>query len=313
MTAALVLIVDDDPDTRDMLRAALAAAGMQPLTASDGSAALEMLRSMTPDLILLDAVMPGLDGFETCSQIKAMPEVSHVPVMFMTGLTETEHVVRALNGGCVDYVTKPVNLDELIARIRVHLGNARLTRSALNALDTAGRRLIAADEAGTIRWMTPEASRALAEFGAADDMALPPVLIRLPRFATGRGRIIRLIREARHVPDGDLPKANLNLGGFKVVISYLGEASEGEHLFRVAQNIEGMEASILQNALSLTPREADVLLWISRGKSNRDASEILNISARTVNKHLEQIFIKLGVENRAAAAAIATRALFNHG
>lgn len=300
MTAALVLIVDDDSDTRDMLRAALAGAEMQPLIASDGSAALEMLRSMTPDLILLDAVMPGLDGFETCLQIKAMPEVSHIPVMFMTGLTETEHVVRALNGGCVDYVTKPVNLDELIARIRVHLGNARLTRSALNALDTAGRRLIAADESGTIRWMTPEASRALAEFGAADDMALPPVLV-------------RLIREAHHVPDGDLPKANLNLGGFKVVISYLGEASENEHLFRVAQNIEGMEASILQNALSLTPREADVLLWISRGKSNRDASEILNISARTVNKHLEQIFIKLGVENRAAAAAIATRALFNHG
>lgn len=300
MTAALVLIVDDDPDTRDMLRAALTGAEMQPIMASDGTAALEMLRSMTPDLILLDAVMPGLDGFETCLRIKAMPEVSHVPVMFMTGLTETEHVVRALEGGCVDYVTKPVNLDELIARVRVHLGNARLTRSALNALDTAGRRLIAADESGTIRWMTPEASRALSEFGAADDMAMPPVLI-------------RLIREAHHVPDGDLPKAQLNLGGFKVVISYLGEASEGEHLFRVAQNIEGMEASILQNALSLTPREADVLLWISRGKSNRDASEILNISARTVNKHLEQIFIKLGVENRAAAAAIATRALFNHG
>ena len=300
MTAALVLIVDDDPDTRDMLRAALSGAEMQPVTAFDGAAALDMLRGMSPDLILLDAVMPGLDGFDTCSRIKAMPEVSHIPVMFMTGLTETEHVVRALSGGCVDYVTKPVNLDELIARIRVHLGNARLTRSALNALDTAGRRLIAADEAGAVRWMTPEANRALAEFGAADDKGLPPVLI-------------RLIQESARAPDGDLPKATLNLGGFKVVVSYLGEASEGEHLFRVAQNIEGMEAAILQSALSLTPREADVLLWISRGKSNRDASEILNISARTVNKHLEQIFIKLGVENRAAAAAIATRALFNHG
>lgn len=298
--AALVLIVDDDPDTREMLRAALGGADMRALTAPDGPAALEMLRGMTPDLILLDAVMPGLDGFETCTRIKATPEIAHVPVMFMTGLTETEHVVRALGGGCVDYVTKPIVLDELIARIRVHLGNARLTRSALNALDTAGRRLIAADEHGSIRWMTPEASRALAEFGAADAMELPPALV-------------RLIHDSHRAPDGELPKTTLDLGGFKVVISCLGEASEGEHLFRVAQNIEGMEASILQNALALTPREADVLLWISRGKSNRDASEILNISARTVNKHLEQIFIKLGVENRAAAAAIATRALFNHG
>lgn len=298
--AALVLIVDDDPDTRDMLRAALAGADMQPVTAPEGSAALEMLRGMTPDLILLDAVMPGIDGFETCARIKATPEIAHVPVMFMTGLTETEHIVRALGGGCVDYVTKPVNLDELIARVRVHLGNARLTRSALNALDTSGRRLIAADNDGAIRWMTPEANRALSEFGAPDQMGLPPVLV-------------RLVHESRRAPDGDLSKAAVNLGGFKAVISYLGEASDGEHLFRVAQNIEGMEASILQNALSLTPREADVLLWISRGKSNRDASEILNISARTVNKHLEQVFIKLGVENRAAAAAIATRALFNHG
>jgi DNA-binding response OmpR family regulator/DNA-binding CsgD family transcriptional regulator len=298
--AALILIVDDDADTRDMLRAAIAGAGMQPILAQDGAAALEVLRETAPDLILLDAVMPDPDGFETCARIKAIPEVSHIPVMFMTGLTDTEHVVRGLNGGCVDYVTKPVNLDELIARVRVHLGNAHLTRSALNALDTAGRRLIAADEAGAIRWMTPEASRALTELGAADDMVLSPVLV-------------RLIQEARRAPDGDLPKATLSLGGFRIVISYLGEASVGEHLFRVAPNIEGMEASILQNALALTPREADVLLWISRGKSNRDASEILNISARTVNKHLEQVFIKLGVENRAAAAAIATRALFNHG
>ena len=297
---ALILIVDDDVDTRDMLRTALAGAGMQPMTAPGATAALDMLRESAPDLILLDAVMPDIDGFETCARIKAIPEVSHVPVMFMTGLTETEHVVRALNGGCVDYVTKPINLDELVARIRVHLGNARLTRSALNALDTAGRRLIAADEGGEIRWLTPEASRALAELGAGDDIGLGPL------FA-------RLIQEARRAPDGDLPKSAPSLCGFWMVISYLGEASVGEHLFRIAPNIEGMEAAILQNALALTPREADVLLWISRGKSNRDASEILNISARTVNKHLEQVFIKLGVENRAAAAAIATRALFNHG
>jgi DNA-binding response OmpR family regulator/DNA-binding CsgD family transcriptional regulator len=297
--SALILIVDDDPDTRELLRTALAGADMRPIASSDGQAALDLLRDIVPDLILLDAVMPGIDGFETCREIKAMGRVSHVPVIFMTGLTETEHVVRALAGGGVDYVTKPIILAELIARIRVHLGNARLTRSALIALDASGRRLIATDEGGKVRWMTPEASRAFAELGEPDDVRLSPILI-------------RLIQEAHRSPDGELPKTALNLGGFKFVLSYLGEASPGEHLFRVAQNMEGMEASILQSALALTPREADVLLWISRGKSNRDASEILNISARTVNKHLEQIFIKLGVENRAAAAAIATRALYSH-
>jgi DNA-binding CsgD family transcriptional regulator len=75
----------------------------------------------------------------------------------------------------------------------------------------------------------------------------------------------------------------------------------------MSEPIGGREADILKVALGLTVRESEVLVWISSGKSNRDISDILNISPRTVNKHLEQIFTKLGVENRAAAAAVATR------
>jgi DNA-binding CsgD family transcriptional regulator len=89
-------------------------------------------------------------------------------------------------------------------------------------------------------------------------------------------------------------------------LAYLGRAGD-DHFFRLTEPIEGREVGILREALGVTVREADVLVWIARGKSNRDISEILNISARTVNKHLEQVFTKLGVENRAAAAAIATR------
>lgn len=76
--------------------------------------------------------------------------------------------------------------------------------------------------------------------------------------------------------------------------------------------IEGQETRVLKEALGLTPREGDVLRWIAAGKSNRDISAILNISARTVNKHLDHIFVKLGVENRTAAAAIATRIIAAH-
>ena len=82
-----------------------------------------------------------------------------------------------------------------------------------------------------------------------------------------------------------------------------------DHFFRLSEPLEGREGPILREALKVTAREADVLVWIARGKSNRDISEILNISARTVNKHIEQVFIKLGVENRASAAALATREL----
>ena len=86
-----------------------------------------LVEQITPDLVLLDAVMPGIDGFETCRRIKAdAGACAIVPVIFMTGLTETEHVVRGLEAGGVDYVTKPIVLDEMLARIRVHLANARL-------------------------------------------------------------------------------------------------------------------------------------------------------------------------------------------
>src|SRR5688572_24101719 len=117
----IVLVVDDDPDSRALLHAALTSAGLKTLLAADGTRALALLGDLSPDLILLDAVMPDPDGFETCRRIKAQPSLAHIPVIFMTGLTETEHVVAGLSAGGVDYVTKPIILDELIARIHVHL------------------------------------------------------------------------------------------------------------------------------------------------------------------------------------------------
>ena len=284
----LVLIVDDDPDARAMLRAALAGAGLTPITAPDGTAALALLDELTPDLILLDAVMPPPDGFETCRRIKLRVGLVATPVMFMTGLTETEHVIAGLRAGGVDYVTKPVLLDELIARVRVHIATSGMTRSAQRALDTAGRKLIATNADGQMRWSTPQAEKLLGDCGLAIDGA-------------------PLIRALRQLIATDAAHAvQIDAGGRRIEITAIAPIA-GDHFFRVTELIEGLEAVLLKDALGLTPREGDVLRWIAAGKANRDISDILNISARTVNKHLEQIYIKLGVENRAAAAAIATR------
>jgi len=211
----------------------------------------------------------------------------------MTGLTETEHVVQGLSAGGVDYVTKPLVLDELAARIRVHLGNARTTRSALDMLDSAGTLLLSCDAGGRIGWATPETQRLL------DEMDLASV-------DTLRLLLRDLISGAVQMEGG---AATCECGGMKWSVTLLGPAAAGETLFKLARSSEGMETPLLQQAFGLTPREADVLLWTARGKSNKDMSDILNISARTVNKHLEQIFIKIGVENRASAAAVATRIL----
>ena len=107
-----VLVVDDTPDTLGFLTAALEQASLTVLVATDGASAIKLLAHVTPDLILMDAVMPGMDGFETCRQIKADPALSHLPVIFMTGLTDTQHVVLGLEAGGVDYVAKPIVVDE---------------------------------------------------------------------------------------------------------------------------------------------------------------------------------------------------------
>src|ERR1700684_3984793 len=165
----VALVVDDSPETLRLLTDALDGAGVTVMVAMDGAAAMRIVDQITPDIILLDAVMPGMDGFETCQRLKRDAGLSNVPVIFMTGLAETEHIVRGLEAGGVDYVTKPIVIEEMLARIRVHLANARLTQSARTALDVAGRFLIATDRDGRISWFTPRAHRLLSARFETDD------------------------------------------------------------------------------------------------------------------------------------------------
>ena len=140
--ADTVLVVDDTPETLSLLTDTLDQAGFTVLIATDGETALDLVDQVTPDLVLMDARMPGISGFETCKRLKRDKLLSHLPVIFMTGLSETEHVLEGLACGGVDYVTKPIVLDELLARMRVHLGNARVAFETHAALDASGRFLV---------------------------------------------------------------------------------------------------------------------------------------------------------------------------
>jgi DNA-binding NarL/FixJ family response regulator len=295
----VVLVVDDSPETLSMLTAALEQFGALVLVATDGARALTAVGQIVPDIVLLDAVMPQMDGFETCRRMKRLPELADVPIIFMTGLTETDRIVEGLEAGGVDYVTKPIVIDELLARIRVHLGNARLSKSARAALDTTGRFLFATNAGGRLLWSTPQASRLLAAaFVDFDDRAF-----------TFPDPLAKWLA-ARSDGVTDQPSLALPIGPERMLnISFVGRMDRDEILLRVAEESESGEAGFLREKLGLTAREAEVLLWIARGKSNRDIGQILGTSPRTVNKHLEQIYVKLGVENRAAAAAIAVRHL----
>ena len=198
---AVVLLIDDAPDTVRMIAEALDDAGYTVLVATDGATALQRVERVIPDAVLLDACMPGMDGFETCRRLKRAPGMRTVPVIFMTGLAETERLVEGLSAGGVDYLVKPVVPDELVARLQAHLRVAREMNAAMRS--------------------------------RGEDAAPAAVLLPNP----------------------------------------------------------------------LTQREMDVLQWVACGKTNRDVAEILGMSPRTVNKHLEHIYEKLGVETRTAAVA----------
>ena len=290
----IALVVDDSPDTLRLLTDALDSAGMTVMVALDGAAALRIVDQITPDIILLDALMPGMDGFETCRRLKRNASLSNVPVIFMTGLAETEHIVGGLEAGGVDYVTKPIVIEEMLARIRVHLANARLTQSARAALDVSGRYLLAVNGQGRIVWATPQAQRMLSDnlpFSSGAEFALPePMLQWLALMEKGKA--------SAKAQTASLP-ANEQLQ-----LQYMGKLGPNEFLLRLAKDSSADTPIEFYSEFGLTTREGEVLSWLRKGKTNRDIAQILGLSPRTIDKHLEQIYAKLGVENRTAAAAV---------
>ena len=151
-----VLVVDDSPDSLSLINDILVKEGISTLVALEGHQAITIAQQIKPDIVLLDAVMPALDGFETCKRLKSTRELQHIPVIFMTGLNDSQSTLKGLNAGGVDYIVKPVNPDELIARIKVHVANARVVSSAQQALDSVGQQLFAVNAEGDFLWATPQ-------------------------------------------------------------------------------------------------------------------------------------------------------------
>ena len=292
--ADVVLVVDDQPDNLALLHDALDDAGYTVLVATDGMSALARAAKAQPDVVLLDAVMPGLDGFEVARRLKADAATAAIPIVFMTGLVETEHVVAAFAAGGVDYVTKPLKPKEVLVRIAAHVRSAREKRQARNALDAFGHAtLMVRAGDGRIVWQTALARRLLVDYFGTDQRAPPAVLTWLEAEAGKQvpatmviARGAKRLSFAVHEPAGSDDE-----GGSWLVV--LAEAND-------AAMLEAMTLTF-----SLTAREAEVLYWVAKGKTNRDIGDILTLSPKTVTKHLEHVFVKLGVETRTAAANLA--------
>jgi len=291
--AGLVLIVDDVPDNLAMLHDALDAAGYTVLVATSGATALQRAAQAEPDIVLLDAVMPDMDGFEVARRLKAGPETAHIPIVFMTGLTDTEHVLAAFDAGGVDYVTKPIRPAEVIARMGVHMLGARQARQARNALDAYGHATIAVRlQGGPARlvWQTPLARRWLPGY-----FDTPPDVVPEP--------LLQWLQSATTHPD-QRPLSTAR-GARQLVCTLQGRTVDDDWLVVLREVSDAATVEAMVQALRLTLRESEVLYWVVQGKTNRDIGDILGSSPATVKKHLERVYEKLGVETRTAAATVA--------
>lgn len=286
----VVLVVDDSPESLGMLNVALNLQGYTALVALDGLQALAIVEKVQPDVILLDAVMPEMDGFETCKLLKQ--SLPNVPIIFMTGLTDVENVVKGFEAGGTDYVTKPISPDEVIARIKTHVQAAKMALSAQDALDHAGKNVFCVNEQGRLSWATPHVHTMIENLASHDDTPW----LTLSSYISGWLKTDTSI--------------GLKLNCFATPVEIIFERKQEElFLIRISENKASKTAEDLQLKLPITKRESEVLYWVSNGKTSWEISQILTMSPRTVNKHLEQVYKKLGVDNRISAAAISIRIL----
>lgn len=288
-----VLVVDDSPESLGMINMALDKAGIAVLIALNGQQALNVLQQITPDVVLLDAVMPVMDGFECAHEIRKILPLT--PIIFMTGLSEVEDLVKAFDSGGNDYIVKPIHPDELLVRIRQHTNSVRMLTEAQKALDTMRQHVFSINKSGKVLWATPEAQALLNQYHQQADAQ-----VELDK------RLSHWLPNGKSGHDLALPLQEENI---VLTVNYFKQTEEDEFLLKIqSPNVE-IDPSILEESLSITSREAQVLLWLAHGKTNREIAEILEMSPRTVNKHLEQMYPKVGADNRTAAASVAIQTI----
>lgn len=288
-----VLVVDDSPDALSMINMALDKADIATLIALNGQQALNVLTQITPDVILLDAIMPTMDGYECAGEIRK--KLPLTPIIFMTGLSDVKDIVKAFDAGANDYIVKPVRPEELLVRIRQHTNSVRMLMEAQKALDAMRQHVFCISGNGRIIWATPEAQALLDQY---------------QQEIQSGARLSEQL--CSWLPNGQLGH-NLALPLKKddliLTVHFFKQTDEDEFLLKLQSPNVDIEPTILEENLAITYREAEVLLWLAHGKTNREIAEILQMSHRTVNKHLEQMYPKIGANNRTAAAAIAIQTI----
>lgn len=309
---ASVLVVDDVPANLGLLLDALSRE-YRVMVAESGEGCLEQLPYSKPDIVLMDMLMPGMSGLDCCAAMQGNRDYADIPVIFMTAVDDPEQKRKALQVGAVDYVTKPVYIPEVMARLATHLKIVTLNRSLQRqneALElevqmrretdaqleqSIQRALIVATDDGQVLFASRRAVNLMQlYYNGPSEVVLPDAFCAEWHNArkTGGNRWLR----ARSKSKGSLVASVFhNDDSRNLTVFYLDEEGAGDPL--------------ALTKLGLSPRESEVLFWIAEGKTYPEISEILGAATRTVHKHAENLMRKLNVESRSAAMRIALDAI----
>ncbi|MEM7800317.1 MAG: response regulator [Chloroflexota bacterium] len=302
-THATILVVDDVPANIGVLLETLPNAGFEVRVAGNGLAALEQVAYELPDLILLDIHMPGIDGFETCRRLKANPVTQEIPIIFLSALSETVDKVRGLQLGGADYVTKPIQVEEVLARVNTHLTlthmRQQLHQKNADLEELVNDRTVALTEANVMlraeveRRQGDDAVRdsavILAQMLSTQLAAHPDQGISLRKMLAGirneLNKVTQLLDEEHFVQS--------NFAQIQTIIS----KSVGQ-LHQIATGLEKADQSQScesEQLLQLSERERQVLIMLTNGQTSADIAQELAISEATVRTYRLRIMNKLEI------------------
>lgn len=330
-TLSQILLVDDNHDDLNLLAMHLRRANYIVLEADTGENCLTLLSQLKPDLILLDVMMPGMDGYETCRRIKAIPSMAEIPVIFLTSLEQGEDKVQGFQVGGVDYIVKPPQMPELFARVENHLAlrrnKAEVTELNAQLEELMQKRLVELHNESLWRRQYEQEVAKLLEtvrhqgqqlgtlmqycIGSVDGEApnLGDALIELPQ------SYLNLLREHLTLAHNHAGAIRDKTAGL-LVTEHLAAATElldmlkeqmQQAVAKQRRKTDGQSPQTLGSLSKLSAREREILRMVADGQSNAEIAQMLSLAEPTVRVYRSRIMGKLQLDDATALIKFAIR------
>ena len=304
-TKQTILIIDDNITNLKTAMTYLQDYSFDIIIARNGKTGLQRAQSENPDLILLDVQMPDLDGFETCRRLKANPETERIPVIFMTVASETSAKVRGLAVGAVDYITKPFEAAELLARVTTHLALYQLQerleslvqeRTEALQIEIEQRQQQQAEKEQL--WQTihqqNEQFRTLTQLFVENQQTDTLVHALNQHFVQNLHLLHNLIHQAKadKTPTNDSP----HISQMETIVAHM-QTHTNTFITTLNQEQEKRDTFLKNPLLQLSSREHEVMQLLAEGKSTKDIAHLLTIAPSTASTYRQRIMRKLGVSD----------------